>query len=122
MADTTVQDAENEYPNCGLTNTQKQHHVQRANRFVDNNFGGKIRTIGEVEGNVKDLKTLIAAAYWVEAEGGEVNSQSQTGGSISYGVQNDLAEFGLPNNRYAQQALGYLRQGARVSVEIARNY
>lgn len=119
MADTVRTDVEDIKPESGLTNSQKDALVEMANRFADDVFGGTVRSIGEVEGDDGDFKRLLAAHLWELAEGGEAQSESQSGGSVSYSVNPGNVEQSLSQTRYGRMARAYLRQEGQVGVEWA---
>lgn len=120
MADTTRSEVESYMPQSGLTDGEKDTLVSVANRFANDVYGGTVRTIGETEGNEKDFKSLIAAHLWTLAEGGEVQSQNQAGGSIAYNVNAaDVDQTALAQTRWGRMALGYIRDGGQIGVEWA---
>lgn len=119
MADTTRPAVEDLKPESGLTTGEKDALVEMANRFADDVFGGTVRTIGEVEGDDSDFKRLLAAHFWELAEGGEVQSESQSGGSLSYNVNPGNVEQSLDQTRYGRMARAYIRQGGQIGVEWA---
>lgn len=119
MADTTRSDVENLKPESGLADGNKDFLVTMANNFADDVFGGTVRTIGEVEGNDTDFKTLLAAHFWELAEGGELASESQSGGSMSYNVNPGNIEDSLSQTRYGRMARAYIRQDGQFGVEWA---
>lgn len=120
MTNTTRSEVENLKPQSGLTDSEKDALVSQANRYADDVYGGLVRTLSEVEGDEKDFKSLIAAHMWELAEGGELQSENQAGGSVSFNVTaGDTDEAALAQTRYGRLALGYIRQGGQVSVEWA---
>jgi hypothetical protein len=120
VTDTSRSEVENYKPQSGLTDAEKDALVSTANRFVDDVYSGLVRTLSQVEGDEKDFKSFIAAHLWTLAEGGELQSEGQAGGSVSYNVQpgGDNQEW-LAQTRYGKMALGYIRDDAQVGVEWA---
>lgn len=120
MADTTRSDVDAVYGNRAMSDSDADTLVSIANRLADDVFGGRIRTLGEVEGNEKDFKTYVAAHLWALREG-ESQSDSQTGGSVSYTWSTPAeANESLRQTHWGRMALGYTRSGASISVELAR--
>lgn len=120
MADTTRSDVDAVYGDRAMSDADADSLVSIANRLADDVFGGRIRTLGEVEGNEKDFKTYVAAHLWAVREG-EPQSESQTGGSVNYTWSTPgEAEEALAQTHYGRMALGYTRSGASLSVELAR--
>lgn len=120
MTDTTRSDVESVYGAKGMDDSDAEALVTIANNLADDVFGGTTRTLGEIEGNEKDFKTYLAAALWTVREG-ELESESQAGGSFSVNVQTPgEMEVWLQNlNKYGEVAAGYIRTGTNVSVEWA---
>lgn len=120
MTDTTRSDVDAIYGDRAMSDSDADSLVAMANRLADDVFGGMLRTLSEVEGDEKDFKTLLAAHMWTLREG-EAQSESQTGGSVSYNWQNpgDL-QASLTETRFGRMARTYLRSEAGISVEIAR--
>lgn len=119
MADTTRSDVDAVYGQRAMTDADADSLVTIANNLADDVFGGRQRTLGEVEGNEKDFKTYLAAHLWALREG-EVTSESQAGGSVSYNWSNPSAEeLQLSQTRYGRLARTYIREGANISVEWA---
>lgn len=120
MTDTTRSDVDAVYGDRAMSDGDADSLVSIANRLADDVYGGRIRTLGEVEGNEKDFKTYIAAHLWALREG-EAQSESQTGGSVNYTWSSPGdAEESLTQTHWGRQALMYLRSGASISVELAR--
>jgi hypothetical protein len=121
MADATRSDVDALYGDRALENSEADSLVSMANRMVDNNFGGVMRTLDEVEGNEKDAKTFLAAHVWQLAEGGEIQSESQTGASQSFNVPQGDIQQALTETRYGRMFKSiYLRDQASLGVELGR--
>lgn len=119
MTDTTRSDVDAIYGSRGMTDSDADALVDQANRLADDVFGGTTRTLSEIEGNVKDFKTLLAAHLWALREG-EAQSENQAGGSVTYNVaQGDISDS-LSETRYGRMAQAYIRDGASIAVEVAR--
>lgn len=119
MANTTRSDVDDLYGNRAMSDSAADSLVSMANRLADDVFSGKLRTLDETEGNEKDFKTALAAHFWALREG-EPQSESQGGGSVSYNVTPGNIEDGLSETQFGRMAQTYIRDGASVSVEIAR--
>lgn len=120
MADATRSDVDPVYGDRAMSDSDADALVSIANRLADDVFGGQVRTLSEVEGDEKDFKTYLAAHLWALREG-VPQSESQTGGSVTYNWQNptDL-QASLTESPYGRMARHYLRSEAGISVEIAR--
>jgi hypothetical protein len=119
MADTSRSDVDAIYGQRGMSDSDADTLVSQANRLADDVFSGQLRTLSEIEGNEKDFKTLLAAHLWTLREG-EAQSESQTGGSITYNITTGDLKDGLSETRFGRMAQAYLRDSASVSVELAR--
>lgn len=117
MADTTRSDVEDIFGDSALTDAEKDNIVSIANRLADDAYSGQLRTLGEIEGNEKDFKTFLAAHMWELAEGGEISSESQTGGNVTFNHMTGDVTDSLTETRFGRQCLLYLRHGASISVE-----
>lgn len=118
MADTDRATTDSIYGDRAMSDSDADALVSIANRLADDVFGGRVRTLGEVEGNDKDFKTFLAAHLWALREG-EAQSESQAGGSVSYNVVVGDVQEHLSETRYGRMAQAYLRGGASIGVEIA---
>lgn len=91
--------------------------VGMANRLADDVFSGRVNYTGEQEGDEEDFKTLLGCHLLELHEGGEVQSSSQTGGSVSMNVNTGEAANGLTETRWGRMAQVYLRDNASIAIE-----
>lgn len=103
--------------------TQRALTDAEAQRLID--MAGRLAREYEVDGDYTDFATLLAAHIWTLAEGGEVGSESQTGGSVSYVVNASGSESGggsLRDTRYGRMAANYIEgDGASTGVWSIRS-
>ena len=103
-----------------LDSTKKQNLLDKADRFVSSNFGGRVSTLPEIEGDRDDLISLVAAHFYELSEGGEAQSESSTGGSINYNTVTGETYNGLSETRYGRMALEYVRDEQSVGMVRTR--
>jgi len=85
-----------------LDDTKKDELVSIAERMIDNQFGGRISTLGTLEGDEDDAAKFLAAHLFELSEGGEAQSESTTGGSVNYNtVTGDMVD-GLSETRWGR--------------------
>lgn len=99
-----------------LSASKQQELVDVAERLRDGVFGGRVRTLQEIEGDGEDFGAYLAAHLWELAEGGEAQSQSQTGGSVNYAHLQGNVEHTLTETRYGRVCRMMLRQNASVGI------
>lgn len=103
-----------------LSDSKKDELINIAERQVDDLYGGRVATLGEIEGNTDDLKKWVAAHLFELAEGGEPQSESGTGGSINYNTSPGELPKGWSTTRYGQQALEYVRDETSIGFVRTR--
>ena len=104
------------YGKRAMTDSAAQELIQMAVRLADTVYSGRIRATGEVEGDRSDFVALLAAHLWSLREG-EPQSESQTGGSVSYNVLSGDVDDSLSETRYGRMAKAYVRDGSSLGVE-----
>lgn len=89
--------------------------IDMADRLADLTFGGTVSRLSEVEGDVDDFKTLLAAHLWALRER-EASSESQTGGSVTFSVTPGELRASLSESRFGRMASAYLRDSVSIGV------
>ena len=116
MASVTVSDVES-LENKGwqsLDASKKSDLLADAEQEYKDLYSGRLAR-NSVNRTTEDLLVKYLAAHKFElAEGGEAQSESQTGGNTSYNVANP--ETYLELTRYGQTVLDYLNQRQQVSI------
>lgn len=116
MADTTFQDVDDIYEDREMTESDAHRLVEMANRLADDVFGGRLRTLSEIEGDQKDFKTLLAAHIWAIREG-EIQSENLGGAtSVTYTWMSGRVEDTLSETRYGRIARLYIRDNASIGI------
>lgn len=118
MVDITESDVDNVYGErtTAITSTKKQNLVSIAERLVDDIYAGQVGHIAIIEGNKEDFAKYVAAHLWEIAEGGETQSQSQTGGSVNYERMRRDFRNALNETRYGRQALQFIREDTSIAI------
>lgn len=116
----TVSDVQEVFGTSGptLSSAAQQSLLDIADRLASDVFGGKLARSSELEGDTDDFVTFLAAHLWELAEGGEVASQSQTGGNVNFNHLTTNAESSLGETRFGRLCLLMLRE--EVSTGIVR--
>lgn len=117
MADTTRSDVDQLYGDRGMSDSDADALVSIANRLKDDVYGGRIARRGEVEGNEKDFATALGAHLFALREGGELQSESQSGGNVSFNVVAGDVEASLTETRFGRLARAYLVSEASIGIE-----
>ena len=99
-----------------LDTQKKQELVDIAGRMRSDVFGGRVTRQAELEGNSDDFEKYLAAHLWQIAEGGEVQSESQTGGSVNFQHLQTNIETQLGETRYGRLCLMMLRNKASIGI------
>lgn len=107
MVTVTRQDIQSVYGNKEPTidEAQQEALANVAESITDNVFGGKTGKTSEIEGDETHFAWYVGAHLWEQAEGGETSSESQTGGSVSFGHKQSQLEEWLSETRYGRTAL-----------------
>jgi hypothetical protein len=94
--------------------SKKQELLDMAEREADQLYAGNVSTLPEIEGDRDDFIKLLAAHKWELAEGGEAQSESNTGGSVNYNTVTGDTIDNLSQTRYGREAESYLRNSASI--------
>lgn len=101
-----------------LSDTKKQDLLDIATREANGLYSKRVRAFPTLDGDEDDFITYLAAHKWEQAEGGEANSQSSTGGSVSYNTVTGNPMKELQETRYGRTAYQYLRDEQSIGVEL----
>lgn len=99
-----------------LSSSKKTALKDIAERLTQDVFGGRVARQSELEGNEEDFAKYLGAHLWEIAEGGEAQSQSQTGGSVNFQHLQTNVETTLSETRYGRLCQMMLRDQASVSI------
>ena len=91
-----------------LTTKQKKQMLLEAKQSATTIYGGRLSRVSRIRDRV--LFTInLTRHYWQQAEGGDAQSESATGGSTSYNTVTGEAMRELTTTRYGQRALEMIR-------------
>ena len=117
----TIEDVEN----YSATNWQqldadvKAELLDHAENLMDNQFSQRVSTLPNFEGNRDDGLKLLTSHLWDLSQGGEAQSESSEGGSVTYNTVTGDAIDSLRETRYGRQfADFYLRD--RMGIGVVR--
>ena len=117
----TIEDVEN----YSATNWQqldadvKAELLTHAENLMDNQFSQRVSTLPNFEGNRDDGLKLLTSHLWDLSQGGEAQSESSEGGSVTYNTVTGDAIDSLRETRYGRQfADFYLRD--RMGIGVVR--
>jgi hypothetical protein len=99
-----------------LDSTKKQELLDMAEREANELYSGQVSTLPEIEGDTDDFIRHLAAHKWTLAEGGEAQSESNTGGNVSYNTVTGENLDNLSQTRFGREAKSYLRDESSISV------
>lgn len=99
-----------------LDSAKKTALLDMAESEADTLYSGRVSRLPTLEGNKEDFIKLLAAHKFELAEGGEAQSESSTGGSVSYNTVTGDRIDGLSETRYGRQASEYLRSKQSISI------
>ena len=115
----TVSDVEN----YSATNWQqldadvKAELLTHAENLMDNQFSERVSTLPNFEGNRDDGLKLLTSHLWDLSQGGEAQSESSEGGSVTYNTVTGDAIDSLRETRYGRQFADlYLRDRQCIGV------
>ena len=123
MADPTQSDVE-ALSSTGFTqlsDTKKQALLDDAITETDNLYGNKrMSRIPNLDGDREIFIKNLAAHKWTIAEGGEAQSESSAGGSVSYNTVTGDAINNLQQTRYGREALNHVRDRQGIGIHRSR--
>lgn len=85
----------------------KQESLDRARRLLDNQFSDRVATLPTFVGSRDDGLKLLAAHLIEMATGGEAQSESSEGGSVTYNTVTGETVDNLSETRYGRQFSDY---------------
>jgi hypothetical protein len=100
-----------------LSDSAAENIIDRADRLADDVYSSRVAREGQIEGNEKDFKVLLACHLIELTEGGEIQSQNQTGGSVSYNTVTGDPLDSLSETRWGRLAETYIRDNQSISIE-----
>lgn len=121
MADPTISDVE-ALSSTGwndLNDTKKQALLDDAIKEADTLYTGRYARMPTIDGDREIFIKHLAAHKWENAEGGEAQSESNTGGNVSYNTVSGDPISDLQSTRYGRTALKHVRD--RQGLGIARS-
>lgn len=99
-----------------LGSQHKQDLLDIAEREANSIYSGQVSTLPTIEGDKDDFIRYLAAHKFEQAEGGEAQSESNTGGSVSYNTVTGEVINDLSQTRYGRTAREYLRDESSIGI------
>ncbi|AFH21550.1 hypothetical protein OSG_eHP4_00040 [environmental Halophage eHP-4] len=103
-----------------LDSTTKQDLLDDAKAERDTLYSGRVARTPILDGDEEVFIKNLTAHKWELAEGGEAQSESQTGGNTSYNLANAEPREYLTETRFGRTCLEHLDQ--RQGIGIVRSY
>jgi len=95
----------------------KEQALERARRLLDNQFSDKVATLPTFVGSRDDGLKLLTAHLIELAQGGEAQSESSEGGSVTYNTVTGEPLDSLSETRYGREFQDfYLRDRLGIGV------
>jgi len=95
----------------------KEEALERAKRLLDNQFSDKVATLPTFVGSRDDGLKLLTAHLIELAQGGEAQSESSEGGSVTYNTVTGEPLDSLSETRYGREFQDfYLRDRLGIGV------
>lgn len=101
-----------------LSDSRKNELIREAIGERDTLYSGRMSRLPTLDGDAEVFSLNLAAHKWTLAEGGEAQSESAEGGSVSYSTQ--AGEDYLSLTRYGKTALRHVWN--ENSISAIRNY
>lgn len=98
--------------------TKKQELLDMAETQADTIYSGRMSHTPTLEGDRDDFVRLLAAHLWTLANGGEAQSESSTGGSVTYNTVTGDPIDSLSETKWGRMAKEYIR--SKQSIAIVR--
>jgi len=115
----TPSDLKEAYPgNTSKSDSRLQAIIDRSERLADSIYSGQIGREGEQQGDRDDFIELLSLHRLTLEEGGEKQSESQTGGTTNFAHATPEDSRGLHQTRWGREALIYLRDESSFGVEL----
>ena len=97
----------------------KQESLDRARRLLDNQFSDRVATLPTFVGSRDDGLKLLAAHLIEMATGGEAQSESTEGSSVTYNTVTGETVDNLTETRYGRQFSDYYLRD-RLGIGVIR--
>ena len=81
----------------------KSAELERAKRMIQDQFTDRISTLPTLIGDAGDATKLLTAHFWELTTGGEAQSESSEGGSVTYNTVTGDSLNSLTETRYGRQ-------------------
>lgn len=119
MADPTIEDVEDLSSTAwtNLIDEKKQSLLDDAIRETETLYTEQQTTFPTLNGDREIFIKNLAAHKWTLAEGGEAQSESQTGASVNYNTVTGEAINSLQQTRYGREALQHVRQRQGLGIQ-----
>jgi len=98
----------------------KQESLDRARRLLDNQFSDRVATLPTFVGSRDDGLKLLAAHLIEMATGGEAQSESTEGSSVTYNTVTGETVDNLTETRYGRQFSDYYLRD-RLGIGVIRS-
>lgn len=99
-----------------LEQSKKEALLDDAKTERNTLYSDRVSTLPTLEGDENVFIKNLAAHKYEQAEGGESQSESQTGGSVSYNTVTGEVFEELSETRYGRVALKHLRDNQSIGV------
>jgi hypothetical protein len=99
-----------------LSDGRKDELIRQALGERDSLYTERQSRLPTLDGDAETFSLLLAAHKWELAEGGEAQSESGEGGSVSYRGGNVGGEDALASTRFGRQALSHVRDDESISA------
>lgn len=117
MSDPTVDDVEKLGTWQGLKREKKTALLNDAITETDQLYVNRQTTFPTLNGDRSIFIKNLAAHKWTLAEGGEAQSEGQTGGSVSYNTVTGEAQSNLQQTRYGREASQHIRDNQGLGIQ-----
>lgn len=81
----------------------KSAELERAKRMINDQFSDRVSTLPTLIGDAGDATKLLTAHLWELTTGGEAQSESSEGGSVTYNTVTGESLNSLTETRYGRQ-------------------
>jgi hypothetical protein len=119
MADPTISDVDSLSSTAWtqLSDTKKQDLLDDAIRETETLYAQQQTNFPTLNGDREIFIKNLAAHKWTLAEGGEAQSESQTGTSVNYNTVTGEAHNSLQQTRYGREALQHVRDRQGLGIQ-----
>jgi len=85
-----------------LSDAKKTEMRETAERLISNQFSVQVSRLPTLKGNEDDATKFLTAHLWTLANGGEPNSEGQTGSTVSYNTVTGEWSSSLSETKYGR--------------------